>query len=53
VNVLVIETDERELHKRFEQLLMDGYAVEPVAAADQAKVRLAYRQDALILWREP
>jgi len=53
VNVLLVETDELELHERVEQLLMDGYAVDAVAAADQARVRLADGPDALILCGEP
>jgi len=50
---LLVETDELELHERVEQLLMDGYAVDAVAAAGQAKVRLADGPDALILCGEP
>jgi hypothetical protein len=38
VTVLLVETDELELHERVQQLLMDGYAVDAVAAADQARV---------------
>ena len=53
VNVLLVETDELEMHERVEQLLMDGYAVDAVAAADQARVRLADGPDALILCGEP
>jgi len=53
VNVLLVETDELELHERVEQLLMDGYAVDAVGAADQARVRLADGPDALILCGEP
>jgi hypothetical protein len=41
INVLLLETDELELHERVEQLLMDGYAVDAVGAAEQARVRLA------------
>jgi DNA-binding response OmpR family regulator len=52
VNVLLVETDELELHERVEQVLMDGYAVDAVAAADQAKIRLADGPDALILCGE-
>ena len=53
VNVLLVETDELELHERVEHLLMDGYAVDAVAAADQARVRLADGPDTLILCGEP
>jgi DNA-binding response OmpR family regulator len=53
LNVLLVETDELELHERVEQLLMDGYAVDAVAAADQARSRLADGPDALILCGEP
>ena len=53
VNVLLVETDELELHERVEQLLMDGYAVDAVAVTDQARVRLADGPDALILCGEP
>jgi DNA-binding response OmpR family regulator len=53
VTVLLVETDELELHERVQQLLMDGYAVDAVAAADQARVRLADGPDALILCGEP
>jgi DNA-binding response OmpR family regulator len=53
VNVLLVETDELELHERVQQLLMDGYAVDAVGAADQAKIRLAEDPDALILCGEP
>lgn len=49
VNVLLVETDELELRERVEQLLMDGYAVDGVAATDEARVRLADAPDALIL----
>lgn len=52
VNVLLVETDELELRERVEQLLMDGYAVDAVGAADQARVRLADRPDAVILCDE-
>jgi DNA-binding response OmpR family regulator len=52
VNVLLVETDELELHERVEQLLTDGYAVDAVAAADQARSRLADGPDALILCGE-
>ena len=53
VNVLLVETDELELHERVQQLLMDGYAVDAVAAADHARVRLADGPDTLILCGEP
>ena len=53
VNVLLVETDELELHERVQQLLMDGYAVDAVVAADQARARLADGPDALILCGEP
>jgi DNA-binding response OmpR family regulator len=53
VNVLLVETDELELHERVEQLLMDGYAVDAVAITEQARVRLADGPDALILCGEP
>ena len=47
VNVLLVETDELELRERTEQLLMDGYAVDGVSAADQARGKLAEGPDAL------
>jgi DNA-binding response OmpR family regulator len=53
VNVLLVETDELELHERTEQLLMDGYAVDSVSAVDQARVRLADGPDALVLSSGP
>jgi DNA-binding response OmpR family regulator len=53
LTVLLVETDELELRERVQQLLMDGYAVDAVAAADQARVRLADGPDALILCGEP
>ena len=53
VTVLLVETDELELHERVQQLLMDGYAVDAVVAADQARARLADGPDALILCGEP
>ena len=53
LTVLLVETDELELRERVEQLLMDGYAVDGVGAADQARVRLADGPDALILCGEP
>jgi DNA-binding response OmpR family regulator len=53
VNVLLVETDELELHERVEHLLMDGYAVDAVTVADQARIRLADGPDALILCGEP
>ena len=53
VNVLLVETDELELHERTEQLLMDGYAVDSVSAVDQARVRLADGPDALVLSSAP
>jgi DNA-binding response OmpR family regulator len=53
VNVLLVETDELQLHERVQQLLLDGYAVDAVDAADQAKIRLAEDPDALILCGEP
>ena len=53
VTVLLVETDELELHERVQQLLMDGYTVDAVAAADHARARLADRPDALILCGEP
>jgi DNA-binding response OmpR family regulator len=52
-NVLLVETDELELHERTEQLLMDGYAVDSVSAIDQARVRLADGPDALVLSSGP
>jgi len=53
VNVLLVETDELELRERTEQLLMDGYAVDGVSAADQARVKLAEGPDALVLSSGP
>jgi DNA-binding response OmpR family regulator len=53
VNVLLVETDELELRERAEQLLMDGYAVDPVSAVEQARARLAEGPDALVLSSEP
>ena len=53
VNVLLVETDERELRERTEQLLMDGYAVDSVSAVDHARVKLAEGPDALVLSSEP
>jgi hypothetical protein len=53
VTVVLVETDELELHERVQQLLMDGYAVDAVAAADQARARLADGPGALILCGEP
>jgi DNA-binding response OmpR family regulator len=53
VTVLLVETEELELLERVEQLLMAGYAVDAVAAADQARLRLADGPDALILCGEP
>jgi DNA-binding response OmpR family regulator len=53
VNVLLVETDELELRERTEQLLMDGYAVESVSAANQARVKLADGPDALLLSSAP
>ncbi len=53
VTVLLVETDELELHERVQELLMDGYAVDAVGAADQAKIRLSDGPDALILCGEP
>jgi hypothetical protein len=44
-----VETDELELRERVEQLLMDGYAVDAVAAAGRARVRLADGPDAVVL----
>ena len=52
-NVLLVETDELELHERTEQLLMDGYAVDSVSAIDQARVSLADGPDALVLSSGP
>ena len=53
VTVLLVETDELELHERVEQLLMDGYAVDAVSAPAEARVRLAEAPDAVILCDEP
>jgi len=53
VNVLLVETDELELRERTEQLLMDGYAVDSVGGADQARGKLAEGPDAVILCDTP
>jgi hypothetical protein len=37
VNVLLVETDEFELHERAEQLSMDGHAVDAVDGVDDAR----------------
>jgi integrase/DNA-binding response OmpR family regulator len=52
-NVLLVETDELELRKRTEHLLMDGYAVDAVSDIDQARVKLSVGPDALVLSSEP
>jgi len=53
VSVLLVESDELELRGRVQQLLMDGYAVDAVGAADQARVRLAEGPGAVVLCGEP
>ena len=53
VNVLLVETDEFELHERAEQLSMDGHTVDAVGDVDDARRKLAGRPDALILGDEP
>ena len=53
VTVLLVETDELELRERTEQLLMDGYAVDSVSAAAQARVKLAEDPVALVLCSGP
>jgi len=53
VTVLLVETDELELRERTEQLLMDGYAVDSVCAAEVARGRLADGPDALVLSSGP
>jgi two-component system OmpR family response regulator len=52
VNVLLVETDERVLRERTEQLLMDGYVVDAVVGIDQARAKLAEGPDALVLSSE-
>jgi DNA-binding response OmpR family regulator len=53
VNVLLVETNERVLRERAEQLLMDGYAVDAVSHTDRARAKLAEGPDALVLSSEP
>jgi DNA-binding response OmpR family regulator len=53
INVLLVETDELELRKRTEQLLMDGYAIDAVSHIDQARAKLAEDPDALVLSSGP
>jgi DNA-binding response OmpR family regulator len=53
VNVLLVETDEFELHETAEQLSMDGHTVDAVGDVDEARSWLAGRPDALILGDEP
>lgn len=53
VTVLLVEPDERLLRERAEQLLLDGYEVDGVRAADAAKAKLAEAPDALVLGGGP
>ena len=48
-SVLIVESDERLLSERAEQLLMDGYEVDAVSAAGAARIKLAERPDVLLL----
>ena len=48
-SVLIVESDERLLRERAEQLLMDGYAVDAVSVFEAARIKLAERPDALVL----
>jgi len=48
-SVLIVESDERLLSERAEQLLMDGYQVDAVSAFEAARIKLAERPDALVL----
>jgi DNA-binding response OmpR family regulator len=48
-SVLIVESEERLLRERAEQLLMDGYAVDAVSVFEAARIKLAERLDALVL----
>jgi DNA-binding response OmpR family regulator len=48
-SILIVESEERLLSERAEQLLMDGYAVDAVSAFEAARIKLAERPDALVL----
>ena len=48
-SVLIVESGERLLCERAEQLLMDGYAVDAVSAFEAARIKLTERPDALVL----
>lgn len=48
-SVLIIESDDRLLNLRAEQLLMDGYDVDAATTPQTAQIKLAGRPDALVL----
>jgi DNA-binding response OmpR family regulator len=48
-SVLIVESDDRLLGERAEQLLMDGYQVDAVSAFKAARIKLAERPETLVL----
>ena len=48
-SVLIVESDERLLGDRAEQLLMDGYEVDAVSTFEAARIKLIERPEMLVL----
>ena len=48
-SVLIVESDDRLLTERAEQLLMDGYAVDAVSTFEAARIKLIERPEMLVL----